>query len=147
MLIALGVVVWIVLAVFALRGAGWAYAVFVILAFVWIPARAGFHLHRPECETRLSLDLVLFSLTNYKHVFLFAVFFLMTRVQLGRTPYALLIATAATLAIGVLIEIEQGATGDGHCRMRDLFPDSAGALVGALIARIWKKREITTLPN
>jgi len=66
MLIALGVVAWIVLAVFALRGAGWAYAVFVILAFVWIPARAGFHLHRPDCEMRLSLDLALFSLTNYK---------------------------------------------------------------------------------
>jgi VanZ family protein len=138
MLIALGVIVWIVLALFALRGARWAYAVFVILAFVWIPARAGFHLHRPECEMQLSVDLALFSLTNYKHVLLFAIFFLMTRVQLGRTPYALLIATAATIAIGILIEVEQGATGNGHCRMRDLIPDSEGALVGALFASIWK---------
>jgi len=146
MLIALGVVVWIVLAVFALRGATWAYVVFVILAFVWIPARAGLHLHRPKCEMRLSLDLALFSLTNYKHVFLFAMFFLMTRVQLGRTPYASLIA-ATTIAIGVLIEIEQGTTGNGHCRVRDLVPDSVGALVGALSARIWKRLEGTTLSS
>ncbi|HSP14926.1 MAG TPA: hypothetical protein VLV78_09255 [Thermoanaerobaculia bacterium] len=142
MLIALGVVAWIVLAVLALRGARWAYAVFVILAFVWIPARTGFHLHRPECQMRLSLDLVLFSLTKYKHVFLFGVFFLMTRVQLARTRYAPLLAAAATLAIGVLIEIEEGATRTGNCAMRDLFPDGAGALVGELITRIWKRREV-----
>lgn len=143
MLTALGMVVWIVLAVFALRGARWAYAVFVILAFVWIPGRSGFHLHWPDCEMRFSLDLALFSLTNYKHVFLFGMFFLMTRVQLGRTPYALLIAAAATILIGVLIEIEEGAT-DRNCRVRDLIPDGAAALVGALIWRIWKRRDVTT---
>ena len=143
-MLALGVIVWIILAVFALRGSRWAYAVFVILAFVWIPARAGFHLHRPDCEMRLSVDLILFSLTKYKHVFLFGMFFLMTRVQLGRNPHASLIATAATIAIGVVIEIEEGATRSGYCAMRDLFPDAVGALVGALIARIWQKRHVTT---
>lgn len=138
MLLALGVAVWIVLAVFALRGATWAYAIFLVLAFVWIPGRAGFHLHRPQCEMALSFDLALFSLTNYKHIFLFAMFFLMTRVQLGRRPYALLIAAAATMAIGVLIELEEGAT-TGHCRIRDLVPDAAGVFVGAAIASIWRR--------
>jgi hypothetical protein len=147
MLIALGVVAWIVLAIFALRGARWAYAVFVILAFVWIPARTGFRLHWPPCQMRLSLDLVLFALTKYKHIFLFGMFFLMTSVQLGRTPYALLLAAAATLAVGVLIELEEGATGTGICAMRDLFPDAAGALGGALIATIWKGREVTASPS
>lgn len=140
MLIALGVAVWVLLAVFALRGAAWAYAVFVVLAFVWIPARAGFHFHRPPCEMPLTFELALVSLLNYKHIFLFAMFFLMTRVQLGGRPHAVLIAAAATLAIGALIEIEQGATGNGHCRVRDLVPDTAGALIGAAIAGMWRKR-------
>jgi hypothetical protein len=83
MLIALGVILWIVLAIFALRGARWAYAIFVILAFVFIPARAGFHFHPPQCNLWPSWDLMLASLGKYKHVFLFGVFFLMTRVQLG----------------------------------------------------------------
>jgi hypothetical protein len=144
MLTALGVAIWIVLAVLALRGARWAYAIFVILAFVWIPGRAGFHLHWPDCQIRFGLDLALFSLTNYKHIVLFGMFFLMTRVQLGRRPHAFLIAAAATLAVGVLIELEEGAT-NRNCRARDLIPDAAGALAGALIWRIWKGREATPL--
>lgn len=140
MLTALGVIVWIVLAVLALRGARWAYAIFVILAFVWIPGRAGFHLHWPDCQIRFGLDLALFSLANYKHIFLFGMFFLMTRVQLGRRPYAFLIAAAATMAVGVLIELEEGAA-DRNCRARDLIPDAAGALAGALIWRLWKRKD------
>src|SRR5690242_10975147 len=128
MLTAIGVIAWIVLAVFALRGARWAYAIFVILAFVWIPARTGFRLHWPPCQTQLTLDLILFALTKYKHVFLFGMFFLMSRVQFRRMPHPSLMAAAATMIAGVLIEIEEGATGTGICALRDLFPDAAGAL-------------------
>jgi hypothetical protein len=139
MLIALGVVAWIVLAVFALRGARWAYAIFIVLALVWIPARTGFHFQRPDCAMRLSVDLVLFSMTKYKHIVLFGMFFLMTRVQLARRPHAFLIALAATLAVGVLIEFEETITRTGNCAARDLFPDAAGALLGELIARTWER--------
>lgn len=140
MLLALGIAIWIVLAILALRGATWAYAIFIILAFLWIPGSVGFHLHRPHCEMALSFDLALFSLTNYKHIFLFGMFFLMTRVQLGRRPYAVLIAFAATMAIGVLIEIEEGMA-VGHCRIRDLVPDAAGALLGEVVWRLWRRRD------
>lgn len=139
MLLALGIIVWIVLAVFALRGARWAYAIFLVLAFVWIPGSGGFRFHHAECDRSFSLDLALYSLTNYKHIVLFGMFFLMTRVQLGRTPHALLIAAAATLAMGLLIEVEEGLT-VGHCRIRDLVPDSAGALIGAVIWTLWSRR-------
>jgi VanZ family protein len=139
MLIALGVVAWIILAVFALRGARWAYAIFIILAFVWIPARTGFRLHRPPCDFDVTLDFSLSSLRKYKHVFLFGMFFLMTRVQLRRVRHPSLIAAAATLAMGVLIEVEEGATGTGYCKLVDLLPDALGALIGALIAAIWKR--------
>ncbi|MBV8547735.1 MAG: hypothetical protein JO088_23580, partial [Acidobacteria bacterium] len=117
MLIALGVIVWIVLAVLALRGARWAYAVFILLAFVWIPARTGFHFHRPDCNLQLTVDLALFSATKYKHIFLFGMFYLMTRVQLGRTRYAMLIAAAATITVGILIELEETATRTGTCNL------------------------------
>jgi hypothetical protein len=36
-----------------------------------------------------------------------------------------------TLAMGALVELAEGITGRGHCRLRDLIPDSAGALAGA----------------
>ena len=140
MLIALVVVAWIVLAVLALRGARWAYAVFIVLAFVWIPARTGFHFHRPDCNLQLTIDLALFAATKYKHIFLFGMFFLMTRVQLGRTRYAMLIAAAATIAVGILIEIEETATRTGYCNLRDLVPDALGAFLGEVIWRIWRSR-------
>ena len=141
MLLAIGIVAWLVLFVLALRGARWAYAIFVILAFVWIPARTGFHLHPPPCQMQFTLDLVLGSIIKYKHISLWAAFFLMTWVQFRRRPYALLIAAVATLAVGILIELEEGATGTGNCRATDLLPDLTGALIGTVIATIWRRRD------
>lgn len=34
--------------------------------------------------------------------------------------------------MGMLVELSQGVTAHGNCRMRDLIPDSAGALLGFL---------------
>ena len=67
-------------------------------------------------------------------------FFLMTRVQLGRTPYAMLIAAAVTIAVGILIELEETATRTGYCNLRDLVPDVIGAVLGEVIWRIWRRR-------
>ena len=141
MLLAIGIIAWVVLFVFALRGARWAYAIFLVLAFVWIPARTGFHLHRPPCDMEFTRDLVLNSLLKYKHISLFGAFFLMTWVQFRRSRYARLIAAIATIAIGILIELEEGATGTGMCRATDLLPDGVGALIGAVIATLWRRRD------
>ena len=74
-------------------------------------------------------------MTNYGHLVLFSIFFLMTTVQAcgypGRTQ--LLIAAAAVLAMGIYVEVAEGLTGRGHCRLRDLIPDAAGALIGAVL--------------
>ena len=141
MLLAIEILAWVVLFVVALRGARWAYAIFVVLAFVWIPARTGFHLHRPPCEIRFTFDLALNSLMKYKHISLWAAFFLMTWVQFRGGRYALLIAAIATIAIGILIELEEGATGTGMCRATDLLPDGVGAMIGAVIATLWRRRD------
>ena len=146
MLLALEVITWLVLFVFALRGARWAYAVFLVLAFVWIPARTGFHLHPPPCRMEFTLELAIGSLTKYKHVVLFAAFFVMTWVQCRRSRYALQIAAIATIAVGILIELEEGATGTGLCRATDLLPDAVGALIGAALVMLWRRRESQTEP-
>ena len=140
MLLAVGIVAWLVLFVFALRGARWAYGVFLVLACVWIPARTGFHLHAPPCQMRFTRDAVLNSLAKYKHISLWGAFFLMTWVQARRSRHALLIAAVATIAVGVLIELEEGATGTGMCRATDLLPDGVGAVIGASIASLWRRR-------
>jgi VanZ family protein len=139
MLLAIGIAAWLVLFVLALRGARWAYAIFVILAFVWIPARAGFHLHQPPCQMQFTRELVLGSIVKYKHISLWAAFFVMTWVQFRRSVYALPIAAAATIAVGILIEIEEGATATGYCKATDLLPDATGALIGAVIAMVWRR--------
>ena len=128
-----------------MRGARWAYAIFVVLAFVWIPFRTRFHLHRPPCQMQITLDLALNSLAKYKHISLWAAFFLMTWVQFRRRRSALLIAAMAAIAVGILIELEEGATGTGMCRATDLLPDGIGALIGAVIATLWRRRDAKAL--
>lgn len=75
------------------------------------------------------------ALTNYGHLVLFTLFFLLTAVQARgySGPPQYLIAAGAVLAMGVYVEVAEGITGKGHCRLRDLVPDAAGALLGALV--------------
>jgi hypothetical protein len=144
MVLAIEIVAWVILFIFALRGARWAYAIFLLLAFVWIPARTGFHLHRPPCQMQFTLDRAFSSLTKYKHIVLWAAFFVMTWRQLRHRRYALLTAAIATMALGILIELEEGGTGTGMCKATDLLPDAVGALVGAVIASFWRRHAVKT---
>jgi hypothetical protein len=43
-----------------------------------------------------------------------------------------------TVALGLLAELEQGLFRSGNCRMRDLVPDTAGAIFGAAIGWAWR---------
>jgi hypothetical protein len=127
--------VFLVLGILAFRGARWAYFTFLGLGLLVFPARVGFHFHSQPCEFALNVPLALFSLTNYGHVVLWAIFFMMTAVQLRRygPRRRFLIAAGAALAIGIYVELAEGITGKGHCRLRDLVPDSAGAALGAIL--------------
>lgn len=77
--------------------------------------------------------MVLNALRKYKHITLFGIFFLMTAAQLPKTRSALAWAGLATIVMGMLIELEEGATGTGYCHLSDLLPDATGALLGAAI--------------
>jgi hypothetical protein len=133
-------VVFLALAILALRGRRWAYAAWVFLALLFFPARVGFRIEPRSCELALDVPLALYSLTNYKHVIMFAWFFVVSRAQFRSGVAApLLWAALATMAMGVAVEAGEGVTGRGHCRLRDLVPDAAGALLGAAIVELWAR--------
>lgn len=116
-----------------------AYGVFVVLGLLYFPAKVGFRLPPFSCEWKFGFALAAHSLTNYPHIILFTLFFLLTYAQLPNVPRALVWSVAACMAMGFLVELAQGATGAGHCRMRDLVPDTVGALTGALLIAIGRK--------
>jgi hypothetical protein len=140
MIWALTIVVFVVLGALAFRPTRWSYFTFVALGLLFFPAHVGFHFHPQACDCSLSVPLALFSLTNYKHIALFAIFFLMTSAQVrsSRSRAQLLVASGAVVAMGIYVELAEGLTGQGHCRLRDLVPDLAGAVLGAVLLMLWK---------
>lgn len=117
----------------ALQAGRWAYGFFVLLALLYFPSRSGFALVPLQCQWTFDLALARHSLTNYAHIVLFAMFFLLTYAQIPRVPRAAVWAAAVTLVMGLLVELAQGVTGQGNCRMRDLIPDAVGILVGLVL--------------
>lgn len=129
-----GSAVLIALFVLSLRGIRWAYFMFVILGLLYFPMSVSFKLNPQPCELMPSAELAAYSLTNYPHIVMFAIFFVISSAQLRASNWTKFAwAAAATLVMGVLVEISQGITGNGHCRLRDLIPDSAGILIGSII--------------
>lgn len=99
-----------------------------------IPARTGFRLIAPACDWRLTLDNLMLSLTKIPHVLLFAVFFLLTLVQFDRISRTSLgLSLLATAAISILVEIQQGATRTGNCRLTDVAPNLLGGCLAAAL--------------
>jgi len=132
-----GVLLFVGLGIIAILGKRWAYIAFVSLSLLAIPARTGFRLQWPSCETVLTAQNIALSLTKYAHVVLFGIFFIMTVAQVrGSLGSRFAWAAVATLVFGAVIELEQGATRTGNCRARDLFPDALGALLGVVVVML-----------
>src|SRR6266404_8921505 len=133
-------IAFFVLAVLSLRGVRWAYITFVVLGLLYFPAKVGFRLDPQPCELTPSIPLAIHSLTNYAHIVLFALFFLTTRAQLRMSNWsAFAWAALASIAMGVLVEVDEGITNKGHCRLRDLIPDAVGILLGSVIVLLWNR--------
>ena len=139
----------VVMLAFALRRTRWAraslwtsraaYGLLVLQVPMYFLGKSGFEVSPPVCQWTFSLALAQHSLTNYPHIVLFTVFFLLSYAQLPGVPKAAAWAALATVAVGLLLELSQGATGEGNCRMRDLIPDSAGALIGYALVTAGKR--------
>jgi VanZ family protein len=118
----------------------WAYAAFLLLGMLYFPARVGFELHPHACETRLNARLALLSLHNFPHMIQFAWFFLITAAQFRKkTASTMLLSGFIVLLMGAFVELAEGLTGKGNCRVRDLIPDATGALIGACLVLLWRQ--------
>jgi hypothetical protein len=137
---------FLALGILSLRGVRWAFVAFVALGLLYFPAKAGFRLDPHPCQLTFDSSLAAHSLTNYGHIVLFSLFFVMTSAQFrttNRTAFAW--SALATIVMGALVEVAQGVTGEGNCRLRDLIPDTLGILVGSitvsLLTRVgWRPR-------
>jgi hypothetical protein len=130
--------IFLVLAVLSLRGVRWAYITFIVLGLLSFPTRVSFRLDPQPCELAFNIPLALFSLTNYGHIWRLALFFVMTSAQLRMNKWsAFALAALTSIGMGVLVELAEGITGKGHCRVRDLVPDTAGIILGAVIVLVW----------
>src|SRR5438309_7916831 len=128
------------LALIALRGKRWAYLAFVVLGHRYFPAQTHFRAHAPKCEQLLPTPHLLVPLLhNYAYIALFAGFYGMSWAQFRTSDARAVWALLATLLVGALVEIAEGMTGQGHCRLRDLVPDAAGALGAALLLAVWSR--------
>ena len=114
------------------RNRRWFYAAYVLFGAAHIPARTGFRLTALACDMRLTMENIGLSLTKIPHIILFGVFFLLTVAQFDRVDRrALSWSLLATAALGLVVELEEGATRTGNCRFTDVLPDVMGGLLVA----------------
>jgi hypothetical protein len=112
----------------------WAYAAYMLFAVAQIPARTGFRLRSPACDTRLTLHNAQLSMTKVPHIVLFGFFFLLTALQFDHVDRRMLAwSFIATVVLGLLVELEEGATRTGNCRLTDVLPDIVGGLIAMVL--------------
>ena len=105
----------------------------MLMAVARIPARVHFRLVGLHCDTRLTMANAGLSMTKLPHMVLFAIFFILTIVQFEKlNTRAFSWTLLATGSLGLLIELEEGATRTGNCRLTDVLPDLAGAAIAAI---------------
>lgn len=107
---------------------------------VYFPQKGGFVLQSPGCSASLGGDLFVTSATNYSHIVLFALFFLISYAHFVRSrPLAwspLVVSIAMSVALGGVVEALQGASNTGNCELRDLIPNLLGVLIGITLASV-----------
>ena len=81
-------VVRLVLAVLSLRGLCWAYVAFMVLGLLYFPMKVSFQFAPHACELSFDASLALHSLTNYAHIVLFALGFVITSAQFRKSNWS-----------------------------------------------------------
>ena len=124
----------VVLGILALRGIRWAYVGFMLLGLLYFPFKSRFEFHIPTCQLSFGLPLAIHSLRNFPHIILFTIGFVLTAAQFRLSRWRdFVFAGVIIVTFGALVELLEGITRTGNCRLRDLIPDTAGALIGASI--------------
>ncbi|HVE71724.1 MAG TPA: hypothetical protein VNI54_10175 [Thermoanaerobaculia bacterium] len=116
------------------------YALFILYSLLYFPMMSGFRLSAPRCEWTFGPALGVHSLTNYRHIVLLCLFFLLTYAQLPGVRHRMAWSFAICMVMGLLAELGQGVSGHGHCRMRDLIPDAVGTAAGTVLVLLIRHR-------
>jgi VanZ family protein len=129
-----GFFVFFVLAILAVRRARWAYVLFVILGLLYFPASMGFRVEPRACYLAVDLPFAIQSLSNYGHIVLYCLFFLMTTRQFRSSGWSSWgWSFGLTTAMGIAVEIAEGLSGHHHCKAIDLIPNFIGTLLGLMV--------------
>ena len=120
----------------------WIYGAYMLVAVLRIPARVHLRFVAPRCDTRLTLQNASLSMTKVPHMVLFALFFTLTLLQFDRVSVrAFSWSFVATATLGLLVELQEGATRTGNCRLTDVLPDIAGAaMAGSILLALFLLR-------
>jgi VanZ like protein len=106
----------------------------MLLGLLYFPIKSGFRFAVPPCQLSFDLPLAIYSLRNFPHIVLFAIGFVLTAAQFRLSKWRdFLLAAALMVTFGALVELLEGFTRTGNCRLRDLIPDTVGAFIGALV--------------
>lgn len=109
---------------------------------MYFPQKGGFTFQYPACSPAPGRELFVTSATNYSHIILFGLYFLITYAHFAKSRLRgwrpLPVAGAATLIMSALIEVAQGMSDTGNCELRDVIPDVIGMTLGMGIVLAWK---------
>ena len=83
-----------------------AYVLLILSAPVYFYSKGG-QVSAPVCAWTFDAALARHSLTNYPHIVLFSIFFVLTYVQLHRVRNAMMWSAAATLAIALVSKLRR----------------------------------------
>jgi VanZ family protein len=79
-------------------------------------------------------SLAIQSLSNYGHIVIYCLFFLMTTRQFRSSGWRSWgWALGLTTAMGIAVEITEGLSGHHHCKAIDLIPNFIGTLLGLTV--------------
>lgn len=135
-------------ALHALLASRLTYAALLLQALLYFPSKSGYQIMPVKCQWTFDFALGVHSLQNYPHILMFGLFFLLTYAQLWNVRKAIACSAVACMSMGLFVELAQGATGAGNCRMRDLIPDAVGLLIGAgIVATVRKVRLKRVTPD
>jgi VanZ family protein len=56
-------------------------------------------------------------------------------------------AALVSITMGVLVEVAEHISGNGHCRLRDLIPDAVGIMLGSGTVFLWNRMRRTLQPS
>jgi hypothetical protein len=109
-----------------------AVAVLATIGLSYTPLRsAGTSRGATVCEFSAPLSVWCMGVYNVRHIGSYSLLCLVATGCFSK--HRLLKAALLTLAISVVVEIEQALLNDGHCRVRDMLPNVLAVSLAALV--------------